>query len=99
MQLTLQMAVLEATISLASGTVSSGQGVLAGAVNRQALVNAVAGAPSELFPPPYTQVILLQYLDLYLMPDVDVDGDGSKESVSLGMPFTLVTGILDGPLN
>ena len=80
---------IEAQLSLSQGW-GTGQGVLAGAVRLQDLLNVLQDAPASGFPPPYTKDIVIQYVQLYLHPDLDVDGDGEKESISVGLPFVLV---------
>ncbi len=92
-----QAARVEVTLSLAGGG-SVGQGGLAGGVNKQSLLAAVEAAPADQFPPPLLRDIVLQYVTLYLQPDLDLDHDGSPKSVSLGVPFTLVSGEIVGPL-
>ncbi|MBM4394085.1 MAG: hypothetical protein FJ087_00165 [Deltaproteobacteria bacterium] len=93
---TLHWAALDASVSVSNGTFVSGSGVLAGALYRQELIDAVSGAPADAFPPPYTRDVLVQYLTKYVVPDLDVSGDGMKDAISVGMPFTLVTGKVAG---
>jgi len=80
---------LEAQLSLSQGF-GYGQGVLAGAIRQQDLITVLQSAPASGFPPPYTKDIVIQYVQAYLQPDLDVDGDGQKESISIGLPFVLV---------
>ena len=96
--LQLRWATLSATVAITDGVITSGTGALGGVVPRQEIRDAVAALQPEDFPPPYSRDIVLQYVDLYLTPDMDLDGDGTKESVSMGWPVTLVTGHIIGPL-
>ena len=96
--LTMKWAKLVATVSLSGGHVTSGSGAIGGVVVLQSVIDGVSAIPAADFPPPYTRDIVLQYLNLYLKPDFDVDGDGTKESVSMGWPVTLVTAHIIGPL-
>lgn len=96
--LTLQWAKIVATVSLADGSIVSGAGAIGGIVPLQEVLDGVSAIPAASFPPPYTRDIVLQYLNLYLKPDFDLDGDGTKESVSMGWPVTLVTAHISGPL-
>lgn len=92
----LESARIEASLAPSGGTV--GQGVLAGAVRKNLLMSAIQAAPADKFPPPYTRDLVLQYIEIYLQPDMDLDLDGTKESISIGVPFTLVSGQIIGIL-
>ncbi len=96
--LMLRWARIKATVSLSSGIVVSGSGALGGWALRSEIIDGVAGIPMSDFPPPYTRDVVLQYLNLYLKADIDSDGDGTPDAVSIGMPFTLTTGEIIGPL-
>lgn len=96
--LNLRWAKIVAQVSITDGYVASGSGAMGGWVPRQEIIAAVASIPEFQFPPPYIKETVLQYLDIYLLPDMDPDGDGVKDAVSIGMPFTLVTGRIIGPL-
>jgi len=91
---TLRSARLDATVS--SAVVASGSGVLGGALDRKELLDVLAAAPESGFPPPYTKELVIQYVSKYVTPDLDVDDDGMKESFSVGLPFTLVSGKVIG---
>lgn len=93
----IEAARIEVTLSLSGGD-TLGQGVLAGGLDQQSLIAALQAAPADRFPPPYTRDLVVQYVTLYLQPDLDLDHDGSAESVSVGLPFTLVSGQIIGPL-
>lgn len=89
---------LHAEVSLSGGVIVTGSGALGGWVKHQEIIDGVSQIPMIEFPPPYTRDIVLQYLNLYLKADIDSDGDGTKDAVSIGMPFTLTTGHIIGPL-
>lgn len=81
---------LEATVSLsAEGGIASATGAIGGRVPLQEVMDAVAAQPAAAFMAPFTRDIVLQYMTVGLKPDIDADGDGTKESLSVGFPFTL----------
>jgi len=96
-QFLVKSAWLDATLSLSGGG-GLGQGILAGGVPKQDLLSSIGSAPEDQFPPPYTRDLVMQYVSLVLQPDLDLDHDGSPESISIGIPFTLVSAHLVGPL-
>lgn len=95
----LHRAKIKASVSLDAGKVVSGAGAIGGAVILSDLIAAVDAIPAGDFPAPYTKSIVLQYMNIYLIPDIDLDADGTDEAVSLGMPFALVTGHLMEPIS
>jgi hypothetical protein len=97
-RLIMQWAQIQGTVTVAGGSITGGTVVLAGALSKQAAIDAVNAVPAASFPPPYTQALVVGYLQKYLVPDMDVDGDGTVDSVSLGLPLTLVTGSIAGSL-
>ncbi|HPV04090.1 MAG TPA: hypothetical protein PLC24_05935 [Myxococcota bacterium] len=97
-ELVLYRAKVTANVSLAGGKVVGGAGALGGAFVVQQLVEALESMPESAFLPRYNKEIILAYIDIYLKPDIDLDGDGTDESVSVGMPFSIVTGHLIGPI-
>ena len=68
---------------------------LGGALNKQLLLETVLAIPDDVQLPisKETIVTLLQEL---LVPDIDVDGDGVAESVSVGMKFATIDGTIVG---
>ncbi len=96
--LTLQWAKLQATVTLTNGHVTSGAGALGGAIKAQSILDGVAAIPLNQFPYPLSREIVLLYLNIDLKPDLDVDGDGIKESVSIGWPVTLVSAHISAQL-
>jgi hypothetical protein len=86
----LQWVSIEATVSLSGdGGIASATGAIGGRIPLQEVMDAVAAQPAGAFMPPFTRDIVLQYMTVGLKPDIDADGDGTKESLSVGFPFTL----------
>ncbi|NOZ02929.1 MAG: hypothetical protein GXP54_13730, partial [Deltaproteobacteria bacterium] len=82
-QLTIYHARLEADVTVTDNTVTALTGILAGALNRDEIMAAIDLVPEESLPMSKDQIIGL--LNLLLTPDIDVDGDGTAESISLGL--------------
>jgi hypothetical protein len=60
------------------------------------MVDAFNAIPAAQYPAPYTKDKVMGWLDKSLVADLDLDGNGTKESVSLGLTFTLTTGHIVG---
>jgi len=86
-----------ATLSFEGGAHIVGlTGIMAGAVNKnELLANAQKLDPAWL-PVPLEE--LLDLLDLMLVPDIDFDGDGVAEAVSLSAHFTTEPVVVDSTL-
>ena len=97
-RLTMKWARIDANVTLTDGVITEGAGVLAGAIGKQAMVDAFNAIPADQYPPPYTKTLVLGYLDKYLAPDIDLNGDGKADAVSVGLPFALATGTIVGVL-
>ncbi len=97
---TLKWAQVKATVTLdGSGKVVGGSGVLAGVINvKEFLLLLQSSSLTDAQFSPYTrdQVIIKADNRLCSGPsdcgDVDTDGNGYKDSASIGLPFTIVTG-------
>lgn len=89
--LTLKWARMEATVTVSGGRITGGTGVLAGAFEKRELLNALDTVPASEFTP-YTRDNVRTNINLFLNPDMDVKGTGTKDYASIGMPFTIVTG-------
>ncbi len=97
----LHRAKIKASVSIQAGKVTGGAGALGGAIVMDELVAAIQSIPEAGFPPPYVKSLVLAYVTnpTLLKPDIDLDGDGTDESVSVGLPFSLVTGNLIEPVS
>ncbi|MFT7579954.1 MAG: hypothetical protein ACI9MR_001621 [Myxococcota bacterium] len=97
LSITVAWARVEATYTLGSdGKIASMQGILAGAVPKAQLLDAVNGLSSDVFPVPQAVVVsVLTSLD----NDIDLDGDGLKESISVSLRFGTIPALIqDQPL-
>jgi len=87
MALIVDRAVIEAAVTLSSGgIVQSMVGVIGGAIPEQAFYDAVDAIPPGQLP--VDKDLLLSLLGLFLNADIDLDGDGQDDAVSVGITFT-----------
>ena len=85
--LSVNRAMIEATVSLSSnGTIQSMTGVIGGAVPEQAFYDALEAIPADQFP--IDKNLILGMLGMFLNADIDLDGDGTADGVSVGLTFT-----------
>lgn len=93
---TLQMAQLTGIIEqTADGTMSIEQGVIGGAIPKEKLLTAVDNLPDDIGLP-ISKDMIKNLLNLFITNDMDTDGDGLKESASVGMKFNSLTGHISG---
>jgi len=87
MPLTVDRAVIEATVAISGGgDIQSMVGVIGGAIPEQAFYDAIDAIPEgEL---PIDKGMLLGMLGMFLNSDIDLDGDGVDDAVSVGITFT-----------
>lgn len=85
-------------VEIGNGVVTSGLGALGGWVLVDELLNAIRAMDKTEFEYPYTKEMFLVYLEMFLKPDLDIDGDGVKEAFSMGLTFQVTTGSIIRPL-
>ncbi len=73
-------------------------GVLGGAVPMTVIISVFNSLPEDAFPPGIGKQGALNLLQLLVEPDVDIDGDGKKESASIGLRFSAIGAVIDGML-
>ncbi|NUN12378.1 MAG: hypothetical protein HUU55_01940 [Myxococcales bacterium] len=88
---------MEATIERDSaGRVLSMSGILAGAVPKEKLTGALNEIPEEEFDAAgIKKSVVIQATDL-VQNDIDSDGDGAKESASIGIKFATIPAVIAG---
>jgi hypothetical protein len=88
--MTLRMAKVKATVKFNDdGSVRGLVGLLGGCIVKTELVKWVKNTPEDEFEEPYTKEVVSAYVDAYLTPDLDSDGNGTKDCVSAGFVFTM----------
>ncbi len=91
----LKWARVEADVTISGNSVTGGTGILAGAVNKTEFKYALAAVPESYFTH-YSRSVVILNVDQNLPMDADVDGNGVKESSSIGIKFTIVPGNVVG---
>jgi hypothetical protein len=94
LSLTLYEVQLEGTLVVAGGEISSMAGILAGAVLRGELLAALEALPPGSLP--LTPAELASLLEVLVPDDIDVDGDGTPDAMSIGLPLQAIRGHLSG---
>lgn len=93
--LTLYFARVEAEVTVVGSQIVYIKGILAGAVPKQQIKDAIMALPPEVeLPLPKEQIIAL--IDALVQADIDGDGDGKKESASIGIKFEGIAGYITG---
>ena len=87
--LSLRQARLHGTLSWGPTGIGAFDGTLAGATTKQVLKDFVSSVPTEYFQA-VSKEAFLSLLDAMLSPDIESDGDGVRDSVSIGFPLHAV---------
>ena len=95
---TLKWAKLQATVTISGNQVTGGSGVLAGVIDKTDFKYALQAVPEAQYSP-YTRSQVILNVDQTLQMDADVDGNGTNESSSIGIAFTIVNGNVVGRTN
>ena len=94
LEITLYFARIEAEITIQGSTITQLTGVLGGAVPKQQIIDAVMAVPDDQLPLPKDTIIGM--IDALIQPDIDGDGDGKKESASIGIQITAIPATITG---
>ena len=85
---------LDCEMTVDGGQIATMVGILGGALSKAELFAAINTVPEVDLPMPKDQIFGL--LNLLLVPDIDVDGDGTKESISIGMLLEADQAVITG---
>ena len=85
---------IQATVQLANGQMKLIDGVIAGAVKKEILVDAVEDLPDQGLP--VSKDMIKNLLNMLITHDIDTDGDGVKDAASMGIKFTAIAGNIVG---
>ena len=95
LSVTLYHAAMEGQLSFdQQGRVTAFAGILAGAFRKADLFAALEQVPDDQLPLPRDQILVL--LNLLLRPDIDTDGDGAPDAISLGLKATADAAVISG---
>jgi len=89
-------AMVDATVTLAGGKPVSMEGILAGAVPKSNMIEAVEAIPEEDLPEGMSKDLILQMLSLLVTNDIDTDDDGNLDAASVGIKFKAIGGSIAG---
>ena len=88
LSMTIAWARVRAAYTAIDGKVTSLNAVIGGAIPKAQLVAAITGLdPAAL---PIDKEVALELLDTLVPPDIDLDGDGLAESISLGLRIATI---------
>ena len=86
-----------ADVTMAGDDVAELDGVIAGAIPKQQLIDAVEAVPEETFTEiGITKSFVLTLVDALITNDIDTDGDGTADAASIGIPFHAIGATLAG---
>ncbi|MBM4353795.1 MAG: hypothetical protein FJ109_08360 [Deltaproteobacteria bacterium] len=72
-----------------------GSGVMAGAIPKNDLMEAVDSLPDDAGLP-VSKDMVKNLLDMFVKPDIDTDGDGELDAASIGLVFQTIPAVLEG---
>lgn len=89
-------AMINATLTLSGGVPTAMEGVLAGAVPKASMIEAVNAIPEGELPEGMTKDLILQMVSVLIVNDIDSDGDGNLNAASVGIRFEAIGGTILG---
>jgi hypothetical protein len=96
LQITLFGVRFEGTGTIVNGKLTAVEGVLGGAVPKAALSAAIDQLPPDSLPAGIPLVLIKSFIE-ELDTDIDADGDGKKESASIGLRVKAIDATISGP--
>ncbi|MBM4394752.1 MAG: hypothetical protein FJ087_03570 [Deltaproteobacteria bacterium] len=88
---------IQANVTLSGGKpVAMTNGLLAGAVPKAAMIEAIKAIPDDQLPPPLTKDTIIGLMDLLVVNDIDTDGDKNLDAASVGIRFSAIGGSIAG---
>ena len=94
LELTLFATQVEALVSFDAGMPATLDGVLAGAISKAAMIEALDAVPADQLP--LDKDLIIQMIQGLIQSDIDTDGDGAMDAASVGLPFTAIAGTIVG---
>ncbi len=76
------------------GSADLDDGILAGAIHKQALLDSLAFLPPEPFP--VSPELFQGMMDMFMVTDIDLDGDGELDATSVAFTFSAVGATISG---
>ena len=94
LEVTLFATQVKAQVGFEAGKPTTLDGILAGAISKQAMLDAIDAVPAEQLP--LDKDLIIQMISGLIQSDIDTDGDGAKDAASVGLPFTAIAGTIVG---
>ena len=95
LDITIDQVQIEGTVTLESdGSPKSFAGIIAGAVRKDVLIDAIYQIPADVLVLPPAQLVVL--LDALMSMDIDTDGDGAMDAYSVGLLAKGTTATITG---
>lgn len=85
LNIVLYRATLRATVAIQGGMIVGMNGILGGAIPKQAFIDAVNALPEEGLPLPKSMII--QMVQSMIQNDIDTNGDGAADAASIAIKF------------
>jgi len=84
------------TVTRSGGRVTSMQGILAGAVPKQQLLDGINALDEDSLPSNLDKATVVALVNTLVVNDIDTTGDGVNDSASIGIKFTAIDGHVVG---
>ncbi len=84
----------DAAPTVEAGSPATLDGVLAGAISKQAILDGIEAVSEDQLP--LDKDLIIQMIQGMIQSDIDTDGDGVKDAASVGLPFTAIRGTIVG---
>ncbi|MBM4373426.1 MAG: hypothetical protein FJ098_17345, partial [Deltaproteobacteria bacterium] len=94
LDVTLYSTQLSASVTFSAGKPAALSGVLAGAISKAGMIEALEAVPEDQLP--MDKDLIIQMIQGLVKADIDTDGDGAKDAASVGLPFQAISGSIAG---
>jgi hypothetical protein len=94
LEVTLFATQVQAQVAFEAGMPVSLDGILAGAISKAAMIEALDAVPADQLP--LDKDLIIQMIQGLIQSDIDSDGDGAMDAASVGLPFTAISGTIVG---
>lgn len=94
LELTLHATQVKAQVTFEAGGPAGLDGILAGAISKQAILDGIEAVPADQLP--LDKDLIIQMIQGLIQSDIDTDGDGVMDAASVGLPFTAIGGTIVG---
>jgi hypothetical protein len=72
-------------------------GLVGGAIRKKELIESVEAVPDEMFEgSPVSKPMIINIIEMFIVPDVDTDDDDEADAASVGIKFATIPAVLTG---